>query len=53
MFRRQKELQFEIKVDRPDPKLARAVQEVLGVKFGKLTVMMQYLFQRCNCRGIS
>lgn len=29
MFRHQKELQFEVKVDRLDPKLARAVQEVL------------------------
>ncbi len=51
MFRHQKELQFEVKVDRPDPKLARAVQEVLGGQFGEMTVMMQYLFQGFNCRG--
>ncbi|SEG08929.1 manganese catalase family protein [Paenibacillus sp. UNC499MF] len=51
MFRHQKELQFEVKVDRPDPMLARQVQEVLGGQFGEMTVMMQYLFQGFNCRG--
>ncbi|WP_114571796.1 manganese catalase family protein [Exiguobacterium flavidum] len=51
MFRHQKELQFEVKVDRPDAKLARAVQEVLGGQFGEMTVMMQYLFQGFNFRG--
>ncbi|KIL50923.1 manganese catalase family protein [Jeotgalibacillus campisalis] len=51
MFRHQKELQYEVKVDRPDPMLARNVQEVLGGQFGEMTVMMQYLFQGFNCRG--
>ncbi|MBT2659041.1 manganese catalase family protein [Bacillus sp. ISL-18] len=51
MFRHQKQLQFEVKVDRPDPMLARQVQEVLGGQFGEMTVMMQYLFQGFNCRG--
>ena len=51
MFRHQKELQFEVKVDRPDPVLARQVQEVLGGQFGEMSVMMQYLFQGWNCRG--
>jgi len=51
LFRHQKELQFEVKVDRPDPMLARQVQEVLGGQFGEMTVMMQYLFQGFNCRG--
>jgi Mn-containing catalase len=51
MFRHQKELQFEVKVDRPDPMLARQIQEVLGGQFGEMTVMMQYLFQGFNCRG--
>lgn len=50
-FRHQKELQFEVKVDRPDPMLARQVQEVLGGQFGEMTVMMQYLSQGFNCRG--
>ncbi|PLS18115.1 manganese catalase [Bacillus sp. M6-12] len=51
MFRHQKQMQFEVKVDRPDPMLARQVQEVLGGQFGEMTVMMQYLFQGFNCRG--
>lgn len=51
MFRHQKELQFEVKVERPDPMFARQVQEVLGGQFGEMTVMMQYLFQGFNCRG--
>lgn len=51
MFRHQKELQFEVKVDHPDPQLARQIQEVLGGQFGEMTVMMQYLFQGFNCRG--
>lgn len=45
MFRHQKELQFEVTVERPDPMLARQIQEVLGGQFGEMTVMMQYLFQ--------
>ncbi|KYG93064.1 manganese catalase family protein [Paenibacillus polymyxa] len=51
MFRHQKELQFEVKVERPDPLFARQVQEVFGGQFGEMTVMMQYLFQGFNCRG--
>lgn len=51
MFRHQKELQFEVKVERPDPMFARNLQEVLGGQFGEMTVMMQYLFQGFNCRG--
>lgn len=51
VFRHQKELQFEVKVDKPDPMLARQIQEVLGGQFGEMTVMMQYLFQGFNCRG--
>jgi Mn-containing catalase len=51
VFRHQKNLQFEVKVDKPDPMLARQIQEVLGGQFGEMTVMMQYLFQGFNCRG--
>jgi len=51
MFRHQKELQFEVKVERPDALLARQVQELLGGQFGEMSVMMQYLFQGFNCRG--
>lgn len=51
MFRHQKEFQYEVKVERPDPMFARQLQEVLGGQFGEMTVMMQYLFQGFNCRG--
>jgi Mn-containing catalase len=51
MFRHQKDLQYEVKVERSDPMLARQIQEVLGGQFGEMTVMMQYLFQGFNCRG--
>ncbi|KGR76680.1 manganese catalase family protein [Ureibacillus sinduriensis] len=51
MFRHQKELQFEVKVERPDALLARQIQELLGGQFGEMSVMMQYLFQGFNCRG--
>jgi len=30
MFRHQKELQYEINVDKPNPMLAKNIQEVLG-----------------------
>lgn len=43
MFRPQKELQFEVKVERPDPMLARQIQEVLGGQFGEMTVMISRL----------
>ncbi|WP_404405741.1 manganese catalase family protein [Jeotgalibacillus malaysiensis] len=51
MFRHQKELQYEVKVEKSDPMLAKHIQEVLGGQFGEMTVMMQYLFQGFNCRG--
>ncbi len=51
MFRHQKELQFEVKVERPDPQLAKHIQELLGGQYGEMSVMMQYLFQGWNCRG--
>jgi Mn-containing catalase len=46
-----KELQFEAKPDRPDPLYAKRLQELLGGKFGEMTVMMSYLFQGWNSRG--
>lgn len=51
MFFHVKELQFEAKPDRPDPVYAKRLQELLGGKFGEMTVMMSYLFQGWNSRG--
>ncbi len=51
MFFHVKELQYQAKPERPDPLYARRLQELLGGKFGEMTVMMSYLFQGWNCRG--
>lgn len=51
MFFHVKELQYDAKPDTPDPIYAKRLQELLGGKFGEMTVMMSYLFQGWNCRG--
>ncbi|MDP9793353.1 Mn-containing catalase [Catenuloplanes nepalensis] len=50
MFSHVKDLQFEAKPDGPDALFARRLQEVLGGKWGELTVANQYLFQGWTCR---
>jgi len=50
MFSHVHELQFEAKPDGPDAAFARRFQEVLGGKWGEMTVAMQYLYQGWNCR---
>jgi Mn-containing catalase len=50
MFMHTQDLQFEAKPDGPDPAFARRLQEVLGGKWGEMTVAMQYLYQGWNCR---
>lgn len=50
MFTHVKDLQFEASPDAPDPAFARRFQEVLGGKWGEMTVAMQYLYQGWNCR---
>ncbi|UZN34317.1 manganese catalase family protein [Enterococcus faecium] len=51
MFRHQKELQFEAKPDRPNPLIAKYLQELIGSQYGEMSVAMQYLFQGWSCRG--
>jgi Mn-containing catalase len=51
MFLHVKELQYQAKPERPDPLLARRLQELVGGQMGEMTVMNQYLFQGWNCRG--
>ena len=51
MFFHDKRLQYNAKPAKPDPAYARKLQEVLGGKWGEITVTMQYLFQGWNCRG--
>ncbi|MDF9716106.1 manganese catalase family protein [Nocardioides sp. ChNu-153] len=50
MFRHSKELQFDVKPERPDALFAAKLQELVGGQFGEMTVMMQYLWQGWNCR---
>jgi Mn-containing catalase len=50
MFYHVQTLQFEAKPDGPDPAFAKRLQEILGGKWGELTVALQYLQQGWNCR---
>ncbi|MFI6264828.1 manganese catalase family protein [Micromonospora sp. NPDC051006] len=45
-----KDLQFEAKPDGPDAAFARRLQEILGGKWGEMTVAHQYLHQGWSCR---
>ena len=51
MFVRNKQLQYPVRVDKPDPLFAKQVQELLGGKYGEFTVMSQYLAQGWGLRG--
>ena len=51
MFYTDGQLQFPVRVERPDPVFARALQQVIGGVEGEIRVMMQYLFQGWNARG--
>ena len=50
MFSHSRDLQFEARPDAPDAAFARRLQELLGGKWGALTVAHQYLFQGWSCR---
>jgi len=51
MFMHSKKLQYPAKPDRPDPIMARRLQEILGGQWGEMSVMNMYLFQGWNARG--
>ena len=44
-------MQFEAKPDRPNPLIAKYLQELIGGQYGEMSVAMQYLFQGWSCRG--
>jgi Mn-containing catalase len=50
VFVHQKPLQFTVQATAPDAAFARRFQEVLGGKWGEMTVAMQYLYQGWNTR---
>ncbi len=51
MFTFTKKLQYRVRVDQPDPIYAKHLQELIGGKYGEMSVMMQYLFQGWGLRG--
>ncbi len=51
MFVHGKKTQYPVRVEGPDPILAKRIQELLGGKFGEMTVMNQYLFQAWGIHG--
>jgi Mn-containing catalase len=44
-------LQYEVKVTRPNPVFARALQQAIGGVEGEIRVCLQYLFQAFGARG--
>jgi Mn-containing catalase len=44
MFYHDKKLQYTIKVSRPDPLLAKMLQQAIGGIEGEIRVYLQYLF---------
>jgi len=44
-------LQYPVRVDRPDPVFARALQQAIGGIQGEIRVCLQYLFQAWGARG--
>lgn len=51
MFYTDGKLQFPVRVDKPDPLFARALQQAIGGVEGEIRVAMQYFFQACGARG--
>ncbi|WP_019949463.1 manganese catalase family protein [Hymenobacter aerophilus] len=53
MFYHDKELQYKVKVDKPNPVFARMLQQAVGGIEGEIRVCLQYLFQAFGSRGPS
>lgn len=51
MFIHKKELQYHATPEKPDPLMAKKLQEIIGGQYGEMSVMNQYLFQGWNTRG--
>ncbi len=51
MFYTDSKLQYPVRVERPNPIFARALQQAIGGVEGEIRVMMQYLFQGWGGRG--
>jgi len=51
MYYTDKKLQYPVKVDKPNPIFARALQQAIGGVEGEIRVCMQYFFQAWGARG--
>ncbi|GAA5512179.1 putative manganese catalase [Deinococcus carri] len=53
MFYFDKQTQYPVRVEKPNPLFAKMLQQALGGIEGEMRVMLQYLFQAWNSRGPS
>lgn len=51
MFFHDDKLQFEVRVDKPNPLFAKMLQQAIGGVEGEIRVCLQYLFQAWGARG--
>ena len=51
MFYHSSKLQYEVRVDTPDPVFAKWLQQAIGGVEGEIRVAMQYFFQAMGARG--
>ncbi|WMT86436.1 manganese catalase family protein [Pelagibacterium sp. 26DY04] len=51
MFHHSAKLQYEVRVDKPNPQFARHLQQAIGGIEGEIRVAMQYFFQAMGARG--
>ncbi len=51
MFHHSSKLQYEVRVDTPDPTFAKYLQQAIGGVEGEIRVAMQYMFQAMGSRG--
>ncbi|HMQ53225.1 MAG TPA: manganese catalase family protein [Anaerolineae bacterium] len=51
MFFHSSELQFEVRVDKPNPLFAKMLQQAIGGIEGEIRVCLQYMFQAWGARG--
>ena len=51
MFHHSSKLQYEVRVDKPDPQFAKYLQQAIGGIEGEIRVAMQYFFQAMGARG--
>ncbi|MDT0643500.1 manganese catalase family protein [Zunongwangia sp. F363] len=51
MFYHDGKLQYDVKVDKPNPQFARMLQQAIGGIEGEIRVCLQYLFQAWGARG--